>query len=358
MPTELINRTVAAIAPPDEDLMRWAQMHLNSLTKPQGSLGRLEELARRIVGISRRRRPELKRKVIFTMAADHGIVAEGVSAFPQEVTPQMVFNFLRGGAGVNVLASHAGAEVVVVDMGVAHTFALTEPEADRFRDRKIAFGTANFARGPAMTRQQARQAVETGIELVAEESAAGLDIVGTGDMGIGNTSASTAVTAVLTGLSVDELTGRGTGLDDAAVRKKADAIRRGIGINRPDPHDPLDVLANVGGFEIGGLAGVMLGAAARRIPVVVDGFIATAAYTLAVNFAPALKDCVIFSHHSAEKGHAALLKHLDQQPLLSLGMRLGEGTGAALAISLCEAAVRIFNEMATFQSAAVSERTS
>jgi len=321
------------------------------LTKPQGSLGRLEELSIQLAGIQGKPIPHIRHKAIVTMAGDHGVVAEGVSAFPQEVTAQMVYNFLGGGAGINVITRQVGARIIVVDMGVATGL---EPDS-QLLSRKVAFGTQNMSQGPAMTREQAARAVDTGIEVVASEVAKGLDIVGTGDMGIGNTTASSAICAVMTGKSVAEVTGRGTGIADKQLTYKVKVIKRALAVNRPDPKQPLDVLAKVGGFEIGGLVGVMLAAAAHRIPVVIDGFISGAAALIATALSPELKDFLIAAHVSAEAGHQLLLKHLGLKPLLDLGMRLGEGTGAALGIFLAEAAARVLAEMSTYAEAGVSE---
>jgi nicotinate-nucleotide--dimethylbenzimidazole phosphoribosyltransferase len=327
------------------------QARLDSLTKPQGSLGRLEELARRYCLITGRDRPEIRHKIIFTFAGDHGVADEGVSAYPKEVTPQMVYNFLRGGAGVNVLARHAGARVIVVDMGVDHEF---EP-AEGLEIRKVRRSTRNMAAGPAMTREEAEQAILAGVGIV-EKYREGLDIIGTGDMGIGNTTPSSAIVSVITGAAPEEVTGRGTGIDDRSFRNKVAVIKRALAVNRPDPRDPLDVLAKVGGFEIAGIAGLVLGASLHRVPVVVDGFISTAGALIACELAPPARDYLIAAHQSVEIGHRKTLEHLEQRPLLDLGMRLGEGTGAALGISLVEAGVRILAEMATFASAGISEK--
>ncbi|MDQ7779402.1 MAG: nicotinate-nucleotide--dimethylbenzimidazole phosphoribosyltransferase [Planctomycetota bacterium] len=357
---ERLKRTIDAIPTPDRDRMALAQRRLDNLTKPLGSLGRLEELAAQLVGITGQDSPSLKRKVIITMAGDHGVVEDGVSAYPKEVTPQMVYNFLRGGAGVNVLARQAGARVIVVDMGVAADLKTADHvSADGmtgFRNCKVAPGTRNFTKGPAMTRDEAVLSIVRGIEVVESEHARGLDIIGTGDMGIGNTTPSAAVLSILTGIDPETIAGRGTGVDDKGLARKVAAIRKGIEVNRPDRADALDVLAKVGGFEIGGICGVMLGAAARRVPVLVDGFISCAGAFLAVALAPRVKHFLIASHCSAEKGHGLCLEHLGLQPLLDLGLRLGEGTGAALAMHLVEAAVRILTGMATFEAAGVAKK--
>jgi len=346
-----LQQIIHQIKPLDAEAMRLARARQDQLTKPQGSLGRLEELSIQVAGIQGKARPVIEEKVIVTMAADHGVVEEGVSLFPQEVTAQMVLNFLRGGAAINVLARHVGARVVVVDMGVVGGF---EP-LPGLVCKMIDFGTKNMARGPAMTRQQALEAVEAGIEVVEEELAKGMDILGVGDMGIGNTTASSAIAAAITGALVAKVTGRGTGVDDERLRHKIEVIERALEVNRPDPTDPLDVLSKVGGFEIGGLAGAILGAAAHRVPVVLDGFITGAAALIAVGLAPQVRDYLIAAHRSVEVGHPLVLGHLGLRPLLDLDMRLGEGTGAALGICLVEAAVRILNQMATFAEAGVSE---
>lgn len=337
----------------DEELMRQAQARLDRLTKPQSSLGRLEALAKQIVGITRRLRPTVEHKVIITMAADHGVVEEGVSAYPQAVTGQMVYNFLRGGAGINVLAKHVGARVVVVDMGVATDLVL-HPD---LVVKKIGYGTRNLAKGPAMTNDEAYRAIEAGREIVTREIDQGADIVGTGDMGIGNTTASSAIAAAMTGQPVKLVTGRGTGIDDAIYEKKLAVIQRALDVNHPDPADPLDVLAKIGGFEIAGLVGVILGGAAARRPVVIDGFISGAAALIAMALEPRVRGYLIAAHRSQEPGHRIMLEHVGLQPLLDLDLRLGEGTGAALAMSLVEAACKVLNEMATFEEAAVSGKT-
>jgi nicotinate-nucleotide--dimethylbenzimidazole phosphoribosyltransferase len=350
--SELLSNTIKLIKPLDKGAMAEARSRQDVLTKPQGSLGRLEELSIKLAGIQGKAIPQIRHKVIFTLAGDHGVVAEGVGNWPQEVTAQMVYNFLSGGAGINVLARHAGVRVIVVDMGVA---AKLEPHP-QLVSRKIAPGTQDMFLRPAMTPEQAVRAIETGIELVGSELAKGLDIVGTGDMGIGNTTSSSAICAAMTGEAVAEVTGRGTGITDEQLAHKIEVVKRALAVNHPDPKQPLDVLAKVGGFEIGGLVGVMLAAAAYRIPIVLDGFISGAAALIAVALAPRLRDFLIAAHVSAEAGHKVLLRHLRLKPLLDLGMRLGEGTGAMLGIFLAEAAARILAEMSTFAEAGVSER--
>jgi len=351
--SELLSNIIRMISPLDEKVMAQARARQDTLTKPQGSLGRLEELSIQLAGIAGKPIPQIKHKAIITMAGDHGVVAEKVGNWPQAVTAQMVYNFLHGGAGINVLARQAGARVVVVDIGVA-----TELEPNpQLLSRRVASGTRNMAQGPAMSREQAVTAIEIGIDVVTAEAGKGLDIVGTGDMGIGNTTASSAICAVMAKRRAAEVTGKGTGITDEQLAHKIEVVKKALAVNHPDPADPIDVLAKVGGFEIGGLAGVMLGAAANRIPVVIDGFISGAASLIATGLSPRLKDYLIAAHVSAEPGHKLLLKHLGLAPLLDLGMRLGEGTGAALGILLAEAAARILGEMATFAEAGVSERS-
>jgi nicotinate-nucleotide--dimethylbenzimidazole phosphoribosyltransferase len=345
--------TIANIQPLDDDAMRAARARQDQLTKPQKSLGRLEALSVQLAGITRKVRPRFAQPAIITMAGDHGVARQGVSAYPSEVTPQMVLNFLRGGAAINVLARHVGARVVVVDIGVAADL----PAHPELVNAKIAKGTRDFSIGPAMTRDEARRAVEAGIEIVTREIERGADLIGTGDMGIGNTTPSSAIVATITRRPGREVTGRGTGVDDAGLARKIATIERGIEINKPNPNDALDVLGDVGGFEIGGLAGVMIGAAARGVPVVIDGFISGAAALIAYTLTPAVQPYLIAAHRSVEIGHRAMLEHLRLEPLLDLDLRLGEGTGAALGISLCIAAAKILDEMATFGEAGVSEKS-
>ncbi len=348
----LLSQTISRIQPLDEGALQAARERQGQLTKPAGSLGRLEEISIQLAGITGQPRPRINRPVVITMAGDHGVALQGVSAYPSEVTPQMVLNFLRGGAAINVLARHAGAHVVVVDMGVASEFA---PEANLV-SKKIALGTRDFTQGPAMTRDEAQRAVEAGIEIALREMDNGADLLATGDMGIGNTTPSSAIVAVFTGLPIAQVTGRGTGVDDAGLGRKIAAIERALLVNRPDASDGLDVLSKVGGFEIGGLAGVILGAACRRVPVVIDGFISGAAALIAYHLEPRVQPYMIAAHRSVEIGHRALLDHMQLKPLLDLDLRLGEGTGAALGLSLCQAACKILDEMATFAEAGVAEK--
>jgi nicotinate-nucleotide--dimethylbenzimidazole phosphoribosyltransferase len=347
-----IQDTCHRIQPLDTSLRAKAQARLDRLTKPLGSLGRLEELASSYVTMTGLLKPNVPRGMVITFAADHGVTVEGVSAYPREVTPQMVLNFLRGGAGVNVLSRHAGVDVRVVDIGVDHEFG----SVPGLLDRKVMNGTRNLSVEPAMTRAQAERAVAVGIELAEEAVREGVGLLGTGEMGIGNTTPSAAVTAVMTGRPVEEVTGRGTGIDEAGRAHKIAVIQRALDLHCPDRADPLDVLAKVGGLEIGGLAGLILGAAAARVPVVLDGFIAGAAALIAVGVQPLCRDYLIASHRSVEQGHRVVLDHLGLTPLLDLDLRLGEGTGACLGMDLVCAAIKIYTEMATFGEAGVSEK--
>jgi nicotinate-nucleotide--dimethylbenzimidazole phosphoribosyltransferase len=322
------------------------------LTKPPGSLGVLEELSIRLAGMTGRLDPPLDHAVVFTLAGDHGVADEGVSAYPREVTAQMVLNFLNGGAAVNVLAQELGARVVVADLGVATELPVT-PGLHRL---KVRAGTANLVQGSAMTPAEALEAVEAGRRLVREELERGLDVALTGDMGVANTTPSACLVCHFTGLEAVQVVGRGTGVDDAGLQRKISAVRRGLEVNRERSQDPLGALAALGGLEIAGLVGVILEAAARRRPVVIDGFIATAAALAAAALVPGCRDYMIAAHRSQELGHAAALGALGLRPLLDLGLRLGEGTGALLALPLLRSAVRLLNEMATFAEAGVSGR--
>jgi nicotinate-nucleotide--dimethylbenzimidazole phosphoribosyltransferase len=347
-----LQKLIEQIRPLDPAWLAKAQQRLDQLTKPQGSLGRLEEFAARYVAIREELLPALQRKVVIVFAGDHGVVAEGVSAFPPEVTFQMVANFLAGGAGINVLARHVGAEVRVVDIGVNYDFGNTPG----LISRKVAPGTRNLAVEPAMSASEVAQAMQVGISLAREEIAAGADILATGEMGIGNTTPAAALIAVFAGRSAAEVTGRGTGIDDATYQIKIGVIERALALHKPNPSDPLKVLAQLGGLEIAGLAGMILAAAAARRPVVIDGFIATAGALIAAQLCPAVKDYLFAAHQSAESGHQIMLETLGLQPLLDLEMRLGEGTGAALGMNLIEAGLKIYKEMATFADAGVTEK--
>ncbi len=340
---------ISLIEPVDRSLDGEVQKYLDHLTKPQGSLGRLEEILKEFVRITGKTKPSIDRKIIFIMAGDHGIAEEGVSAFPAEVTPQMVLNFLSGGAAINVLAKHAGCETKVVDMGVNFKF----DSSAGLIDKKIAMGTKNFAKEPAMTELELTMAVMAGIDLAEKAVKDGTDIIGTGDMGIANTTASTAIYCALFGFKPEDITGPGTGLDDNGIKHKAEVIKAAL--EKHSPFDsPLDILMKVGGFEIAGLVGLILGAAKNRIPVVVDGFISTAAAAVTTIAAPNVKEKLFFAHASKEPGHMLILEKLGVKAIFDFQMRLGEGTGGALAIPVIEGALKIYNEMATFKSASVS----
>ena len=347
-----IEDTTRRITHIDNKMAAKAQRRLDNLTKPKQSLGKLEELAKRIAGITGNTGPSFKNKTIFTMVGDHGVAQEGVSLFPQEVTEQMIYNFLKGGAGVNVLAKHIGARVVVVDMGVA---VKIKTHNRNFIDRKIAFGTKSIALGPAMSKEEAMKSIEAGIEVFEEESIRRrIDVVGLGEMGIANTTAASAITGCITGAAVEDVTGRGTGITDAQMETKLKVIRKALTINQPDPEYPIGVLEKIGGFEIGGLVGLILAAAAERVPVVLDGFITASAALIATGISPLCKEYLLASHNSVEKGHGIALKWMGLEPMFDLKMRLGEGTGACLGISMIEAGVKILTEMATFEDAGVS----
>lgn len=343
--------TLARIAAVDAGLFPKAQLHIDDLTKPPGSLGRLEEIAARLYAIFGGTMPSELKKAVCVFAGDHGVADLGVSAFPREVTWQMVLNFAHGGAAINVLARHAGAEVFVVDAGVAHA---SEPVPGVI-DRKVALGTADFTRGPAMTREQAIEALTAGIATAEDCVSKGFDLLAPGDMGIANTTASSAVIAAASGVDPSVLTGRGTGIGDRALDLKIEVIRKGLAVNTPVATDGLDILAKVGGFEIGAIAGFILGCAASRRPVVVDGFISAAGAVLAKLLAPASMDYAFFSHRSVEPGHDVFYDFIGARPLIDFNMRLGEGTGATLCFHLVEAGLKMFNEMATFSSAGVSK---
>jgi nicotinate-nucleotide--dimethylbenzimidazole phosphoribosyltransferase len=348
---QLLNDTLRAIAPPNAGAAAKVRARLDSLTKPPGSLGRLEDMVCQYAGVIGDERPALPRKCMVLIAADHGVARLGVSAYPVETTIHMTRNYLISqGAGANALAKFCGADIVVADMGVAGDLT----DVPGLWHRKIANGTADFTQGPAMTRPQAVQALETGIEIVADRVSRGYRCFSLGEMGIGNTTASAAISAAFTGISPEQATGRGTGISDSRLSVKIAAVRRALAVNRPDPADGLDVLAKVGGFEIGGLAGVILGAAAHRCLVVIDGFNASAAALIATALAPAAREYLMASHLSAEPAHTKVLEFLGLEAYIDMGLRLGEATGASLAMNLLDAAIRMADEMATFAEAGVS----
>jgi nicotinate-nucleotide--dimethylbenzimidazole phosphoribosyltransferase len=347
-----LSETIKSIKSVDWNLEPAIRAHLDQLTKPPKSLGRLEDLADQYCLITNSLTPSLGKKKIFTFAGDHGVAVEGVSAYPKEVTPQMVRNLLAGGAAVNVLARHVGAEVAVIDIGVDDPLN----EAPDLIRRKIKSGTNNIAKGPAMSLEEARQAIEVGIELARSAAQDQVTLIGTGEMGIANTTPSSALFAVLLPCPVEDITGRGTGIDDAGLIKKVEVIKQSLKINQERLADPLSALAALGGLEIAGICGLCLGAAASRIPVVVDGFISSAGALAACRLCPPVRDYLFFSHLSEEAGHATFLRIFKVAPILDLKMRLGEGTGAALAMSIIEASVKVYNEMATFATAGVSDK--
>lgn len=352
-----LGKIIEGIQPVKRQWIQKARRRTARLVMPTRALGRLHEISEQLCGIRQTLEPTIHQKTILVMAADHGVVEEGVSAYPQEVTPAMVRTFLAGGAGINAISSQVGADVWVVDMGV-----MTDVDTSGLKDagrlvvEKIGQGTANFARGPAMSQRDAEKALLIGFNQASTLIERGADILGTGDMGIGNTTPAAAVGAVLTGASLAEMVGRGTGVDDDGLARKRDIVRRGIEINHPDREDGLDVLAKVGGFEIGGIAGCILAGAFHRRAVVIDGFISTAGALIADALCPTVKDYLFAGHCSAEPGHRLMLKHLGLDPILDLGMRLGEGTGAALAMGVIESAVRMFKEVLTFEEAGVADK--
>ena len=352
----ILEQTIEAIRPIDAEWIAAAERHQLELTKPPGSLGRLEEIANRCAAIRETLAPTANRPRIVVFAADHGVCAEGVSAYPQEVTAQMVANYLRGGAAINALARAGDIELLVVDVGVLAPLVPDKiPGLDGLISRRAAASTRNFCQEPAMTEAEMHAALATGIELAAE-AAAGCDLLGFGEMGIGNTTAASAITAALTGEPVESVVGRGTGVDDECLARKRRAVERGLALHAGRMQSALGILRCVGGLEIAAMCGFCLGAAAHRVPVVTDGFIATAAAAVAVRLCPAAAGYLFAAHQSVEPGHARLLAAIGQEPLLNLGMRLGEGTGAALAMGIVQAAIAAFTQMATFAGAGVSNR--
>jgi nicotinate-nucleotide--dimethylbenzimidazole phosphoribosyltransferase len=347
---KILGKTISAIKPPNNEIYEQALERLAQQARPAGSLGILEDTSARLAAIKGTLDVRFKKKMIITCAGDHGVVDEGVSLFPREVTPQMVMNFVNDGASVNVLARHVGAKVKAADLGVDFDF---DPDLPIFH-KKVRKGTSNFTKGAAMTRAEAISSINAGIaivdELIEKDE---VDLLGTGDMGIGNTTPSAAVIAAFSGIDPAKLTGRGTGIDDAMLANKIRVIRKGLDINQPDPNDAIDVLAKVGGFEIGGLAGLVIGAAANGIPVVCDGIISTAGALIACELAPKAKAYLFAGHRSVEAGHRFMHERLNLSPLLDLGFRLGEGTGAALAFDLICASTRILAEIKTFEEVAI-----
>ena len=345
---------VKDISPLDQEWITKAGERTAQLVMPTRALGRLHEISERLCGIQCTLRPSINRKAILIMAGDHGVVEEGVSAYPQEVTGAMVQTFLGGGAGINAIARHVAADVHVVDMGILAD--LGGIDSDRLINHKIAAGTANFTRGPAMSRENAEQSILCGFQEASRLCQNGVEILGTGDMGIGNTTPSAAIGSVICGADPEEMVGRGTGVDAEGLVRKRNAVVRGIAVNRPDPADGLDVLAKVGGFEIGAIAGCVLAGAYHRRPVVIDGFISTAGALAAKALCPNVTDYLFAGHRSEESGHRVMLEYLNLVPILDLGMRLGEGTGGAMAMSIMQCAVNVFKEVMTFEEAGVADK--
>lgn len=341
----------------DRQWVKKARERTAQLVMPTRALGRLHDMSERLCGIQETLKPSIERKAVLVMAGDHGVVRDGVSAYPQEVTGAMVKTFIAGGAGINAVARHIGATVWVVDMGIIPD---VDPGAlkggNQFLVCKIARGTASLAKGPAMSRKDAETAILSGFKLASQVFEKGADILGTGDMGIGNTTPSAAIGAVITGVGLDEMVGRGTGVNDEGLKKKKDAIRKGIQVNQPNIDDGIDILHKVGGFEIGGIAGCVLAGAYYKKPVVIDGFISTSGALIAHKLCSQVTDYLFAGHRSEESGHGAMLNYLGLDPILDLGMRLGEGTGGALAMSIIEGAVRVFNDVLTFGEAGVPDK--
>jgi len=349
---KILKETLDRIEKADRTLEKEIQHHLDNLTKPPGSLGMLEDIAKKYCMARQTTTPKIENKMIFTFAGDHGVVEEGVSAYPKDVTPQMVLNMLNGGAAINVLARHANALVNVVDIGVDFDFE----DAPGLIKKKINKGTNNIRTGPAMTKEDAIRAIEVGIELANTAVNQGVDLLGTGDMGIGNTTPSAALFAALMPEKVENVVGRGTGIDDTKLKHKIAVIKDALNVNKELLTDPISTLAALGGYEIAGICGLILGGAANKVPVVIDGFISSAGAIVAYKMNPDVRDYMFFSHKSQEAGHIKFLNWMKEKPILDLGMRLGEGTGAALAMTIIEASIKIYNEMATFDSAGVSKK--
>lgn len=353
-----IKEIIERIVPVDHEWIEKAKERTGQLVMPTRAMGRLHEISERLCGIQKTLKPKTDRKAVLVMAGDHGVVEEGVSAYPQEVTGAMVQTFLAGGAGINAISRHIGADVQVVDMGIVQDLDRNSIDGGHnLLKHKLSQGTANLAKAPAMTREMAEQAILTGFQLASDLFRNGIEILGTGDMGIGNTTPSSAIGAVITGETPEQMVGRGTGIDDNSLIKKREAVIRGIRVNNPDPRDGLDVLSKVGGFEIGGIAGCVLAGAFHSYPVVIDGFISTAGALIAHTLCPLVTEYIFAGHRSEETGHGSMLRYLGLDPILDLGMRLGEGTGGALALSIIDGAVHVFNEVLTFKEAGVSNKS-
>jgi nicotinate-nucleotide--dimethylbenzimidazole phosphoribosyltransferase len=350
----LLDETIIAIAPPDAAAGKAAAHRLNQLTKPRGSLGSLEEMVQRFAAIRRDPNARCDRCAIAVFVADHGVADAGVSAYPKSVTVEMLRNIAAGGAAISVLARRFGYMLLITDVGVECDTSADPLSGVRYR--RVGLGTHNFVDGPAMSIEQAEQALQCGIETAMEAVRAGATLIGIGEMGIGNSTSATALLSAMTGIAPVRIVGRGTGIDDHGLKRKLEAVEAGLARHRGALGEPRTLLAALGGFEIAAMAGVCLGAAAHNVAVVVDGFIATAAAALAVRFQPGVLEYLLFSHCSAEGGHRLVLEALRAKPILDLGMRLGEGTGAALAMNVIQSAVALYHEMATFASAGVSEK--
>ena len=345
---ERFKKAIEGIKPLDKETMAAALKRMDSLAKPIGSLGRLEEIAVRIAGMTGKTASQVEKKCVIVMSSDNGVCEEGVSSCPQVITAIQTVNFIKGITGIGVLARHGGSDLKVIDLGIA-----VDIEHSGLINKKIRKGTWNIARGPAMTREEALSAIEIGIETVMELAASGYSLLGTGEMGIGNTSTSSAVLMALTGCSEEKAVGMGAGLTEEGYANKKRIIKQAIEINKPDKSDPIDVLAKVGGFDIAGLAGCFIGAAYRRIPIVIDGFISAAAALAAVRLNPLVKEYIITSHFSEEPGYKIIMEELGLEPILNLKMRLGEGTGCPLAFNIIEAALVVMRDMATFEEASI-----
>ncbi|MGI6778299.1 MAG: nicotinate-nucleotide--dimethylbenzimidazole phosphoribosyltransferase [Acetivibrionales bacterium] len=341
-------QVIESIPSLEQELMIKAQKRLDSLSKPLGSMGRLESMVKQIVGITKEMFPKVNKKEVVIMCADNGVVEEGISQSTKEITSIVTQNFMKGITGINVFSKHTGAEILVVDIGVDDDI-----DCPGILDRKIRKGTWNIARGPAMTRQEAVRAIEVGIDIVESLKKKGVNLIGTGEMGIGNTTTSSAIAAFLTGCRVEDMVGRGAGLSRSAFNRKIEVVKRAIDVNKPDADDPIDVLAKLGGFDIAGLVGCYIGAGAYRIPILIDGFISLTAALVAIKLNPKLKDYILPSHGSAEPGTKKVMDFLGYEPYLNLGMRVGEGTGAALAFHIVDAAIAAYTHMGTFGDAEI-----
>ena len=352
-----LKEIIEKIEPVDNAWIDKARARTAQLVMPTRALGRLHDIAEQLCGIQKSLSPSVDNKAILIMAGDHGIVREGVSAYPQEVTGAMVQTFLSGGAGINAISRHVGMDVWVVDMGIiADIDSSSTPGGERLIVRKMGQGTDNFLEGPAMSKEVAAAAILKGFQQASSLFEEGIEMLGTGDMGIGNTTPSAAIGSVITGIDVQKIVGRGTGVDDEGLVRKIDIVRQGIKKNRPDKTDGVDVLSKVGGFEIAGIAGGILAAAYHQHPVIIDGFISTAGALIAHTLCPLASDYMIAGHCSEESGHKHMLAYLKLKPVLDLGMRLGEGSGAALAMGVIDCAVKVFKEVATFEEASVPDK--